>query len=173
MEVPGAIWKAVSEDDIEGVRSYLGSGGDPNLRAVCVGSEKETLLHIACEANSVEAIRILLAHGADTDTEDDMGNTPLHSAVKAMSLEAVRILLEDGVDPNAKTSLLGQTPLHMVADILLPTKGDLPVQLRIGMAKLLVAAGADPKIRDYGGQTAGDLLKPNEDDSLVEFFLTI
>lgn len=59
--------------------------------------------------------------------------TPLHAAVQHGREETVRILLDFGSDANARADS-GQTPLHLCG--------------AVGIAKLLVDAGADPCMTD-------------------------
>ena len=66
---------------------------------------------------------------------DDNGETPLHVAVREGKLETARVLL-DASDVNA-TSSVGMTALHWAS-----LRGDAE------MSELLLAYGADPRIRD-------------------------
>ena len=69
-----------------------------------------TPLHIACENNCVETVKVLLNEGnADPNKQNIAGNTPLHLACQYNKKEIVKILLEDN-----KTCLMknkdGETP---------------------------------------------------------------
>ncbi|KAJ3492838.1 hypothetical protein NLG97_g5115 [Lecanicillium saksenae] len=74
----------------------------------------ESPLHIAARGKSfwhVEALKYLLAKGADLEARTDMGMTPLLSALSEIrgpgkwKTDKVRLLLEHGADPNARAEL--------------------------------------------------------------------
>ena len=50
-------------------------------------------------------VQILLAHGANVDPPDDMGNTPLHHAVYAGHTRVIRVLVENGADIDRKVKI--------------------------------------------------------------------
>lgn len=54
-------------------------------------------------------IQTLLAHGADVNAKDELGNTPLHNATAWGNLKAVRALIQAGADPMSKNKA-GWTP---------------------------------------------------------------
>jgi ankyrin repeat protein len=60
---------------------------------------------------AIEAIKLLLASGADINAANDSGDTPLHVAVTGRGSEAiVRCLIERGANLKAQNKR-GQTPL--------------------------------------------------------------
>jgi len=131
----------------------------------------ETPLGVASRRGYPEVARVLLEHGADTDTIDIYGESPLDWASLGGHLEGVRVLLEHdaGVD-----SLLvgGPTALHTassfgqvaVARFLLENGLDantkdandetpLHVATNDGIAQVLLEYGADPNARDGTNET--------------------
>lgn len=54
----------------------------------------KTALHWAAAVNNVEAVQVLLAHGANRDAQDVKEETPLFLAAREGSFEAVKMLLE-------------------------------------------------------------------------------
>uniref|UniRef100_A0A8C4RDL1 Notch C-terminal domain-containing protein n=2 Tax=Eptatretus burgeri TaxID=7764 RepID=A0A8C4RDL1_EPTBU len=58
----------------------------------------KSALHWAAAVNNVEAMMVLLKHGANKDMQDNKEETPLFLAAREGSLEAVRILLEHGAN---------------------------------------------------------------------------
>ena len=65
---------------------------------VDVGGRKtgQTALHRACDRGHVDAVRLLLQHGASPDTLSTAGQTSLHLAAAKGHLAIVRMLLEAG-----------------------------------------------------------------------------
>ncbi len=57
----------------EGVKMLLEAEASTEIK----GSEKQTALHIACNGRNVEAISLLLDHGANIEAEDMHGNISL------------------------------------------------------------------------------------------------
>jgi ankyrin repeat protein len=76
--------------DPELTRILLEAGADPNGEP----TRGDALYH-ACEADSTECLRLLLAHGAEP-----AGTNALGHALDYDRIEAVRLLLEAGADPN-------------------------------------------------------------------------
>jgi uncharacterized protein len=56
----------------------------------------QTLLHGAASAGAFDCIKVLLAHGADIEAEDDAGHTPLIAALGAGDARSAKMLLEAG-----------------------------------------------------------------------------
>jgi len=81
---------------------------DPGAR----GADGFTALHLAAFFGGADAVRALLAAGADAnaDAENPLRVRPLHSAVASRDRESVRALLEAGADPNVAQQG-GFTPL--------------------------------------------------------------
>jgi ankyrin repeat protein len=84
------------------------AGADLSVR----GGDGFTPLHLAAFFGGAEAVRAILATGADPNADAD--NTfkvrPIHSAVAVRDHEAARALLEAGADPNVEQQG-GYTPL--------------------------------------------------------------
>ena len=60
-------------------------------------------MHRAAYNNSLEAVKVLLAHGADVNARDDYSNTALHYAASYGHDALAQALLGAGADINAKT----------------------------------------------------------------------
>src|SRR2546426_959696 len=60
-----------------------------------------TAVDAAVSGNRAEAVRILLAAGADPNPRSEGNATTLHKAAQHGNLEVVRMLLDHGADPNA------------------------------------------------------------------------
>ncbi len=97
-------------DDVEVVRRFLENGADANYRDPESGG---TPLHGAARSRNVEAVRLLVARGADVNAADRGGRTPLHDGVSYKSLDVVKILVGSGANVNSKNRE-GETPLRSV-----------------------------------------------------------
>ncbi|KAF2680621.1 ankyrin, partial [Lentithecium fluviatile CBS 122367] len=62
-----------------------------------------TPLHFAAGRNMSDAVKILLAAGADPSAKDHHGNTPLHLAAVSGSASVLTVLVTAGVDVNSET----------------------------------------------------------------------
>jgi uncharacterized protein len=103
-----------------------------------------TTIGLAAFLGGPEAVRVLLARGADPDDDADnpFGVRPVHAAGAAHDHETMRLLLEAGADPNQRQQG-GFVPLHEAAH-----SDD------VEMARLLLAHGADPALAADDGRDA-------------------
>ena len=62
----------------------------------------DTVLHTVCSWGDPEAVKLVLAAGADVNAKGDQGATPLFNAVMGESAEVVKLLLSAGGDPSLK-----------------------------------------------------------------------
>jgi hypothetical protein len=131
------VAKAAFEGDAEQVRALIAGGADPN------GAESPLIL--AARAGHVTVIQILIRAGADPNQRGGVnGWTALMHAVHKNQEGAATALLEGGADPNAYTGHR-ETALMMAAGYG-----------RAGMVRILLAHGADPRLRDVHGASALD-----------------
>jgi len=128
-------------DDLHGALLAASSAHDPDAKA------------------QVRVIRFLLRHGVDVDERDKNGVTPLHRAVRFRSPAAVKELLAQGADVNAVDKKTRSTPLHRaVTNTGAPaTTGKMDHAIEI--ARLLLAGGADPRIKNKLGKKPIDYAK--------------
>lgn len=98
----------------------------------------------AVRNGDVPAVRAMLARGADPNSGEGINDwTPLLHAVHKNQLGSVEALLDGHADPNRAVN--GGTPLMWAAGY-----GYTPI------VRLLLARGADPRLRDLDGETAVD-----------------
>jgi ankyrin repeat protein len=121
------------------------------------GDAKMAALHLACLAGEAETIEALIKGGAEIDVKDAEGQRPLHLAVKSANSETLSLLLNHGADPDAITTGMGQTPLHLAC---------LRSTTPLSIIKRLAAANADLEIRD--GELMTPLLRSCEDGGRKE-----
>src|SRR3954471_23274835 len=118
-------------------------GADLTVR----GGDGFTPLPPAAFFGGADAVRAILATGADPDADPD--NTfrvrPLHSASAVGDHASVRALLEAGANPNVHQQG-GYTPLHTAAH-----NND------VELARMLLEHGADAGLTDESGQTPLDM----------------
>jgi uncharacterized protein len=126
------VFDAAALGDLDRLREILDANGE---RVQAWSSDGFTPLHYAAYFDGPDAVRLLLARGADIEAparneEFAQDAHPLHSAVAAGRSDVAEALLQAGADPNARQAG-GFTPL-MAAE----QRGDLD------LAELLVRHGA-------------------------------
>ena len=77
-----------------------------------------TPLHLAVTIfGKQEAVKLLIAKGADVNAKGNMGATPLHlTLTKLGDKEMVKLLVDNGADVNAKDNLGGTVLHHLTAE---------------------------------------------------------
>ena len=177
------FFKAIDKDDARTVATLLQRGFDPNSR----DEQGQVALYVALRAPSLAAADALLAHPQlDVNATNTAGETPLmmaalrgqlvwahkllargaklhgdgwsalHYAAAGPEPEFVRLLLEKGAPTDAR-SPNGSTPLMMAARYGSEASVDL-----------LLARGADPKLRNQRDLTAADFARMDGRDSLAK-----
>ena len=107
-----------------------------------VDSTGRSPLSWAAQRGDDEAVRLLLAHGADPNNNDNTNMTPLHYAVQAATPNCLLLLIEYGA--RIYQSTRGWTALHYACSF----HDDL------AYTKPLLDHGADVNQRTYVGKTA-------------------
>jgi ankyrin repeat protein len=143
------VFRAIRDNQVAALK-----GADLTVR----DRRGNTPLLYAASFGSVEAVRALVAAGADVNARNAFDLTPLIGS--ASNLEKVRILVEHGADVNAKTKQ-GRTALMIAA----ACDGCSEV------VKLLLAKGADAKVKDTGGATALALAADASDNETLRLLL--
>ncbi len=131
-------------------------------RRGCIG---ESALHWPAHNGHVEIVRLLLDSGTPIEVDEVglYGGKPLHWASEHAPA-CVALLLERGANPNSRNLMRGEfegfTPLHMMAS--------QPNEC-VENADLLLAAGADPTLRDAAGKLAVDVARERSRVKVVAF----
>jgi ankyrin repeat protein len=115
-----ALMRAAKVTDLEVMRQLLQRGANPNL---ALRNGTTVLMNVAARAGrpqpseqtTIEAIALLLAHGADVKAANANGQTPLHLAI-GRGDAIVRYLAAHGAPLDAKDSS-GRTPLDVAMGV--------------------------------------------------------
>jgi ankyrin repeat protein len=183
-----ALFTAIRNNDLAAVKTLTAATGAANV----AGDRETTPLLYAGAYGSVEAMKILLAAGADVNAKNAFGATALMLSVTEPA--KIRLLVDHGADVNAK-SKAGRTALILAAlhngsdgvmDVLLAKGADTKPADKDGMTFLLAASngmnprevrlaiekGADVNAKDGSGFTALMNAASNGDLESVKFLLS-
>jgi ankyrin repeat protein len=109
-------------------------------------------LMFAARDGHIEAVRALLAVGADVEFTDPDGSTPLLVALMNGQWDTAKLLIESGADVNT-WDWWGQSPLYLAVDMnTLPTGARIEMPTMdyttgLDLIKLLLAKGANPNVQ--------------------------
>jgi len=140
------LMRAAKNGDAAAIRLLLEHGADPNARQkngttalmLAAGLGRGTgafTKDYATEAELLEAVKVLIAAGADVNAVDDGGETPLHFGAQA-SDDIVTFLADRGAKLNVKDNK-GRTPVEMALGVGLHGHAGGPPTVREGTANLL------------------------------------
>jgi uncharacterized protein len=115
-----------------------------------VNKEGDPLFHAVLD-NQIEAVRFLLAAGADPNIKDDEGISPLRFCVQKGYLELARLLLRCGATKTINEAGGGGSDMNVL--------GMAVYWLEVEMVRLLLAHGADPNVEDNDRMTVFDHLR--------------
>lgn len=134
------FYKAAKNGKVEAVKSHLIWGIDPDVRH---SDRRHTPLMIAAAKGHLEVVNILLKHGADPNLWNSNRATALYAAALNDHLAVVDRLIKVGAraDFRMRWEKIGQSPLY---------QGFL-WHVSDSVVKRLVEAGANPDLRDAGG----------------------
>lgn len=156
-ELDQRLVRAAKANDADEVRELIAAGGDVNAKD---SLQDSAFLYAGAEGFN-EILELTLEHGADVESLNRYGGTALIPASEHGHVETVKMLIEAGV-PLDHVNNPGWTALHEA--VLLGDGG--PNQQEV--ARLLLAAGADPGITDPQGRTALENARRLGFDELAE-----
>jgi len=162
-----ALWKLhTGRSGTSAIAAALLNEASPAAAAVAVNTSDPsglTPLALAAAGADAEGMAMLLRAGAAPDTPDAEGHTPLHTCAGHgwggdAGRECLVVLLEGGASVDARNAA-GLTPLH--AAVAYGVRD---------AAALLLAAGADPFVREGLGDTPWDLAHANAGEDMRTLF---
>jgi ankyrin repeat protein len=125
------LYDAIRTNDLARLQTMVHSAADANTK----DDGGKTPLMYAAAVGSIDAVKLLIDKGADVNAQNESGLTALMLA--STDLAKVRLLVDRGANVNATTKL-GRTALFLAA-----MSDD-----SAAIVRLLVAKGADVKVRD-------------------------
>jgi len=140
-KVFSTIFDGIEKDAIDALVLFIKNGGDVNTTESPYKENSpethKTLLHEAAARPSPEAVKILLANGANIDAIDVDGNTPLHEAIYweteihydssgKSGFDATKLLIQSGADTSAKNND-GLSPKAYAIEMQKPEKPTLRI----------------------------------------------
>jgi ankyrin repeat protein len=153
------LW-AACKGEVERVELLLGRKA--RLVRTTGKFDRKNPLHMACDKQHLEVIRLLLAAGADVNVPTSRGETPLfcaasaHRATDEHTRETLELLLGHGAEVNAQAKG-GYTALLWCALCSLRTS-----------VELLLRHGANPGLQTEDGDTPLDVAKDPEVAALLK-----
>jgi len=176
-----ALYAAAERGQAAVVQRLIDRGADADLK----GRSGVSPVAAAAFAGRASIVKMLLAHGADGRTPDDTGKPPIIYAAASGQLEIVKQLLALNIDVNARYAndltllMWASGPDENVAEAqalevvsylldagaridLQDARGRTALMIaaegnRSEIAKVLLARGSDPTLRDKAGKRAADL----------------
>lgn len=96
------LWKASQEGDVAGVKAALAAGADIEGIDFTENKNGRRALNYAALNNQADVIEVLLAAGANIESQNRTRFTPLHHTAEAVAIDAVKTLLKHGANKKAK-----------------------------------------------------------------------
>ena len=96
------LWQAAKDGDVAKVKAALAAGADIEGIDFSDNRNGRRALNYAALNNRAEVIEVLLAAGANIESQNRTRFTPLHHAAEAGAIDAIEVLLKHGADKRAK-----------------------------------------------------------------------
>lgn len=105
---------AAAANDTAALRLLIDNGGAQHLQSRMPSADKLTPLHAAVREGAEDAVRLLIAAGADVHTPDAQNMTPLHTAAARGDAGMIYTLICEGhADVHSADNAAGYTALHI------------------------------------------------------------
>jgi ankyrin repeat protein len=137
------LFRAVNRGDPAEIERLLETGADANAVSSFGTLSDFPMLGSAITANNVEAVRLLIEHGADVNALDGDGNGLLPWAAARGYTEIVKLMLDAGADVNARMTTGGITAKENASALHFAAAGN-----HVETAKLLIDRGADVNLTE-------------------------
>lgn len=102
----------IKENDITALHTML-RRASLKVDISAINTAGLTPMHQACLDGNLEAVKLLVSHGADINKQDEDSWTPLHAACAEGHWQIVEFLLQSGADRTIRTDE-GERPLDLV-----------------------------------------------------------
>ncbi len=96
------LWAASQSGDVAAVKAALAAGADIEGIDFSENHNGRRALNYAALNDHADVIEVLLAAGANIESENRTRFHPLHHAAEAGSINAIKMLLKHGADKRAK-----------------------------------------------------------------------
>jgi len=156
------------------VGKLLAAGDDANA---VISDKRDTVLMIASKTGKVDALKVLLDHGADVNKPNADGLTPLMWAVAAKNAAAAQLLIDHKADVNARTNKIPPpSPFQLIFSAPFPSGGMTALiyaarQNDSDSARILLDAHADVNDTSADGSSPVLVAIVNGHYALAKFLL--
>jgi ankyrin repeat protein len=145
------LLRAAGDGEIAQIKSIVDGGCDPNVSHPTIG---HTPLYNACIGDHLDAVKLLIACGADPNRRltyhspvDGRIEKDIAVLMVARSEGVIDALIGAGADPNARDAQ-GRTALMRMV-----------LAGNVEAVEALLRAGADSQLKNSRGLTAGDIVR--------------
>jgi len=161
-----AVFAAARRDRVDVVRFLLDLGTSPDVE----NSQKERPLHVAAYHNALNVAELLIERGAEIDpVESSWQNTPLGAAAYAQHAPMIELLGRRSRDVweltySGNVERLREVLSEEPERVKIVAGGNTPLMWlppddearALAVARLYLAFGADPSVKNEQGRTAAD-----------------